>query len=188
MSKIHRDTLVTERIGKVEKIMLKKAKIGLGVATIGMALSMVPAVTASASVSASATLRTSSLCKAYKADLKAASKSESASIEKAIESGNWPAAQKALLSAFNGESGLEKSLVASLASAPSKVKAAASVSLKFDATLKSLIQKSKSLTQYESLVTAASKNPKLAAAEKVLDAYTQKECPGLLPTTTTPTT
>ena len=41
------------------------------------------------------------------------------------------------------------------------------------------------MTQYESKVTTASKNPKLLAAEKTLDTYTQKVCPGLI---TTPTT
>jgi len=165
--------------------MLKKAKIGLGVATIGMALSLVPAVTASASVRESSAVRTSALCTAYKADIKASSSAVTAKITKAIESGNWPAAQKALLSAFSSEAGLEKNLISALNSAPSNVKAAAAVSLKFDGTLKGIIQKSKSMTQYESAVTSASKAPKLAAAEKVLDAYTQKTCPGLI---TTPTT
>lgn len=165
--------------------MLKHAKIGLGVATVGMALSLVPAV-AGASVKASAPLRSNALCTAYKADQKAADKSETPSFTKAIESGKWPAAQKALLSEFNGATGEEKALVSALAGAPGSVTNAANVALKFDATLKSLIEKSKSMTQYESSVTSASNNPKLASATKVLDAYTEKECPGLV--TTTPTT
>ena len=163
--------------------MLRKAKIGLGVATMGLAVCLVPAVSASAGVRASATVRSSALCATYKADLKAASKEESSSVEKAIESGNWPRAQKALLSTFNVDAGEEKTLVSDLASAPSSVRSAAGVSLKFDATLKSDIEKSKSMTQYESTLTSASENPKLEAAEKVLDTYTQKECPGVTPTT-----
>ncbi len=65
------------------------------------------------------------------------------------------------------------------------MKSAAGVALKFDSTLKNIISSSTSMTQYESKVTTASKNPKLLAAEKTLDTYTQKVCPGLI---TTPTT
>ena len=167
--------------------MLNKAKIGLGVATIGMAFSLVPAVAASASVRTVRPVQTSALCKVYKADLAQSTKSTGAAITKAIESGNWPAAQKALLSAFASAGGAEKALVAALASAPGNVKSAAAVALKFDGQLKSIIQSSTSMTQYESKVTSASQNPKLTAAEKTLDSYTAKQCPGLVPTTTTPT-
>jgi hypothetical protein len=60
------------------------------------------------------------------------------------------------------------------------------VELKFDGTLKSIIQKSTSLTQFESNVQTAETSPKVAAATKTLDTYTQKQCPGLI--TTTPST
>jgi inosine/xanthosine triphosphate pyrophosphatase family protein len=105
---------------------------------------------------------------------------------KAINSQHWAVAQKALLSVFNDESGLLKSVVSALKGAPSNVTSAAGVVVTFEGTLKNLISNSKSKAKYQSAVTAASNSPKLASAEKVLDAYTQKECPGVI--TTTPTT
>jgi hypothetical protein len=165
-------------------IMLRKARVGLGVASLGMALSLIPAVAGSAPASAS--VHTSKLCTIYKADLNGAGSKVTAAVTRAVESGNWKVAQKALLNAFRTESGSEKSLVAALSNAPGSVKAAAGVALKFNSTLKSIISGSSSLTQYESKVTSASKTPKLTAAEKTLDTYTLKQCPGIV--STTPTT
>lgn len=170
----------------MDGLVLKKAGVGLGVAIIGLALSLGPAVAASANVKASTTLRANVLCTAYKADIKAGSKSLSPSMTKAINSQHWAVAQKALLSVFNDESGLLKSVVSALKGAPSNVTSAAGVVVTFEGTLKNLISNSKSKAKYQSAVTAASNSPKLASAEKVLDAYTQKECPGVI--TTTPTT
>jgi hypothetical protein len=168
--------------------MLNWAKVGIGVATLSVALGLVPALAASASVKAvkaSDGLRANQLCTVYKADVKAASSKVSAAIGRAIASGNWKTAQHALLGAFASEAGAEKSLVSALGSAPGNVQSAAGVALKFDSTLKNIISSSTSMTQYESKVTTASENPKLLAAEKTLDTYTQKVCPGLI---TTPTT
>jgi hypothetical protein len=170
---------------KVDEVVLKKVGVGLGVTIIAMALSLGPAVAASGNVKASTTLRANALCTAYKADIKAGSKPLSPSVTKAINSQNWAVAQKALLSVFNGESGLLKSVVSALQGAPSNVKSAAGVVVTFEGTLKNLISNSKSKAKYQSAVTAASNSPKLASAEKVLDAYTQKACPGVI---TTPTT
>jgi hypothetical protein len=165
--------------------MLKKAKIGLGIATIGMACSLVPAVAVSASVRTIRPLQTSQFCKVYKAELAQSDKSSSAAVEKAMTSGNWPKAQKALLSVFNASTGAEKAVISALAGAPSNVKAAAAVALKFEGTLKNDISSSTSLSQYESKITAATQNPKLTAADNTLEAYTTKQCPGVGPTTPT---
>jgi hypothetical protein len=172
----------------VDEVVMKKAGVGLGVAILAVALGLGPAVAASGSVKAvkaSTTLRTNALCTAYKADIKAGSKPLSPSVTKAINSQNWAVAQKALLSLFNAESGVLKSVVSALDGAPSNVKSAAGVIVTFEGTLKNLIANSKSKAKYQSAVTTASNSPKLASAEKVLDAYTQKECPGVI---TTPTT
>lgn len=179
------DLFTTERFRKVDEVVMKKAGVGLGVAIIAVALSLGPAVAASGSVKASTTLRANALCTAYKADIKAGSKPLSPSVTKAINSQNWAVAQKALLSLFNAESGVLKSVVSALDGAPSNVKSAAGVIVTFEGTLKNLISNSRSKAKYQSAVTAASNSPKLASAEKVLDAYTQKECPGVI---TTPTT
>ncbi|MGP0032208.1 MAG: hypothetical protein ACLPVF_17105 [Acidimicrobiales bacterium] len=173
--------------------MLHATKIGIGIATIGMALALVPAVSASASVRGVTSVRsvealqTSSLCKAYKSDAKAEEGTEGTALVKAMESGNWAAAQKAMLAAFGNETTAEKEMVAALSSAPSKVKSAASVILKFDGTLKGIIEKSTSITSFSTAVESAETSPKIKSALSTLDAYARKLCPGEVPTTT-PTT
>lgn len=159
--------------------MLRGAKLGAGVMAVGMALAVVPAATASASV------EKSSICKAYKAE---ESKQTAASTKLAteMESGNWSAVKKALLASFNSEANAEKSFDGYLNGASSKVKAAASVVIKLDNTFKSVIQKSSSLTQFEAGITSAESTPKVKSALAVLDAYSTSL--GCTPATTTPTT
>jgi hypothetical protein len=164
-------------------IMLNKARIGIGIAAIGLAASMVPAVSASASVSRTAGIHAiqlvqkSSLCKSDEKLSAAAAKTEGGSaLEKDIESGNFGAVKKLMLATFTSESSLEKAYNAYLSGAPKNVQSAASESLKFDGTIKSDIEKSNSMTQFESYIESAEKNPKLVAAEKVLSAYSEKKC------------
>jgi hypothetical protein len=179
---------VTERIGKVETTMLNRAKIGIGVATIGMALSVIPALSASASVKASATLRSNALCGDYKSQLKSedSSTTSGSALEKAYTSGKWSEIQKALLSSYSSETGAVNKLESVLSGAPSSVKSAAGQVLKFENSLKTVIQQSTSLTQFSQKSLSAEQNPKVQAALKTLDAYGAKECPGEI--TTTPTT
>jgi hypothetical protein len=162
----------------VDKTMLvQRAKVGVGVIATGLALvlalAVVPAVTASASIN------TSSICKAAKVEAAKSAKG-SASLGKAMESGNWPVIQKKLLSIFNGEAGAEKAYASVLSGASAKVKAAAAVSLSLVAKFKTIIQNAKSLAQFESGITAAESSPKIKAAEKVLDSYSTKLCGGTL--------
>ena len=174
--------------------MLQRMKIGLGIAALGMTMALVPALSASASVasldsvtsvkSESSIHLLSSFCSDYKADTKAAAAAQGPAFTRAVESGKWPAIQKALLTSYNGESGALNKMVASLSSAPSNVKAAVSTVIKFDGSLKGIIQKSKSMTQFESSITSLEKSPKFTAAVKLLDNYTAKQCPGLITTTT----
>ncbi|HEY6472705.1 MAG TPA: hypothetical protein VIY26_07420 [Acidimicrobiales bacterium] len=163
--------------------MLHRAKIGIGIATIGMAVALMPAVGASANAKPVGIIETSAFCKAYKSELQQSGKADSGSIVKAMESGNWSEAQKALLSVYNSSGKQEKIVEGLLNGAPGNVKSAATVELKFDGTLKSIIQKATSLTQFESNVETAETSPKVQAATKTLDAYTQKQCPGLVNTT-----
>jgi hypothetical protein len=159
--------------------MLRGVRLGAGVMAIGMALAVVPAATASASV------EKSSICKAYSAE-EAKQTKASANLAKEMESGNWSTIKKTLLSTFNGEANAEKSFDVYLSGASSKVKAAAAVALKLDSSFKSVIQKSTSLTQFEAGITAAESTPKVKAALAVLDSYSAKL--GCIPTTSTPTT
>jgi hypothetical protein len=144
-----------------------------------MALAAVPAATASASI------EKSSICKVYTAEQNKQAKSETG-LAKIYASGNWAKIQKALLSTFNSEANAEKSFTVYLSGASSKVKSAAAVILKLDNSFKSVIEKSTSLTQFESGITAAEATPKVKSALAVLDAYTTKL--GCTPATTTPTT
>jgi len=146
---------------------------------IGMALAVVPAATASASI------EKSSICKAYSSE-EAKQTKASSNLAKEMESGNWNAIKKTLLATFNSEASAEKSFDGYLNGASSKVKAAASVALKLDSSFKSVIQKSTSLTQFEAGITAAESTPKVKSALAVLDAYSAKL--GCTTATTTPTT
>ena len=159
--------------------MLRGAKLGAAVMAIGMALAVVPAATASAGV------EKSSICKVYTAEQTKQTKSE-AGLNKVYASGKWSKIQKALLSTFSTEANAEKSFAVYLSGASSKVKSAAAAILKLDNSFKSIIQKSTSLTQFESGITAAEATPKVRSALAVLDAYTAKL--GCTPATTTPVT
>ncbi len=167
--------------------MLHRMKMGLAIAALGITVAVVPALTASATVGgvrSESPLQLSSFCNAYKADNKAAAASQGPAFTKAVESGKWPRIQKALLSSFNTQGGLVKQMVAYLSGAPSNVKSAGSTLLKFDGTLKGIIQNSTSMKQFQSSITSAENSPKITAAVKVLDTYTAKQCPGLITTTT----
>jgi len=107
----------------------------------------------------------------------------SAAISSAIESGNWGAAQKALLASFNQYSQAEAAAISALSNAPSSVKSAATKLIKFAGTEKSIIQKSTSLTQFESSEQAAAQSPKVVSAEKTLTAYFSNKCGSVTPTT-----
>jgi len=149
---------------------------------MAVAMAIVTAVAVMPAVTASASIAKSTVCKAYTAEENKQEKSESG-LEKVYESGNWSKIQKALLSSFSSEASAEKSFDAYLNGASSKVKAAAAVALKLDNSFKSVIQKSTSLTQFESGITAAESTPKVKAALKVLDAYSTKLCGSTTPTT-----
>jgi hypothetical protein len=156
-----------------------RAKVGIGVATLGMALSVVPALSASASMARSASMQKSDsgLCKAYKADQQAEVKSENgAAMEKAIESGNFAEVKKDLLASFGSASKIQGEMNQYLSGAPSKVRSAAGVVLKFDGTLKGIIANASTITQFESGAQAAEKAPKVVAALSTLEAYSNKVC------------
>jgi len=99
-----------------------------------------------------------------KAEQKVELKSTGA-ITKAIESENWTAAKKALLASFGKASQAEQLAVSALSGAPSNVKAAGAVMIRFAGSEKTIIQKSNSATQFETSVEAATQSPKVASAE-----------------------
>jgi hypothetical protein len=183
------------RFGKVGTVMLNRAKAGIGVAAIGMAMALIPAISpASASVSSVSSvsgvssLSTNALCRDYKNQQSALANTQSSALARAYASGNWPAIQKALLSTYSSATVTNSKLESVLSGAPSNVKAAVGTFVQFENSIKAVIQRSTSLTNFGTQMAAVSTNPKLASAGKVLAAYAAKLCPGLVPKTTTPTT
>ena len=189
------------RVGKVGTVMLNRAKAGIGVAAIGMAMALIPAISpASATVSTVSTvsgvsgvsgvssLSSSALCRDYKNQQSALANTQSSALARAYASGNWPAIQKALLSTYSSATVTNSKLESVLSGAPSNVKAAVGTFVQFENSIKGVIQRSTSLTNFGTQVEAVSTNPKLVSAGKVLAAYGAKLCPGSVPKTTTPTT
>ncbi len=178
--------------------MLNRAKAGIGVAAIGMAMALIPAISpASASVSSVASVSSASgvsslssnaLCRDYKNQQSALANTQGSALGRAYASGNWPAIQKALLSTYSSATVTNSKLESVLSGAPSNVKAAVGTFVQFENSIKAVIQRSTSLTNFGTQMAAVSTNPKLASAGKVLAAYAAKLCPGLVPKTTTPTT
>jgi hypothetical protein len=162
---------MTKSFGKVAWVMLKRATIGLGLATVGLACSLVPAVAASATV-----LKSSNpLCHPSKS-VTTKETQEAAAVQKAMTAGNWPAAQKALLAAVAYSLTQEKSALNDLSSAPSNVQKAAATVFKFyTTTAQSAIKNSKSVSQYEAKSSAAV-GPKEKSAEAIITAYSNKLC------------
>jgi hypothetical protein len=136
---------------------------------VGLAVALVPAATASASMEKSA------VCRAYKSEVTKQTKGSS-NLAKEMESGNWSSIKGALLATFNGEANAEKEFAGYLSGASGKVKAAAAVALNLDTTFKSIIEGSSSLQQFETRITAAESAPKVTAALKVLDSYSKTIC------------
>jgi hypothetical protein len=164
-------------------MVFSRARIGIGVVTVGMAMALVPAASSSAAIhSTKGTNPGSTLCKLEKTEAASESKS-SASLEKAIEAGNWTKAKKEMLSDFGEGTAIEKKATAALAGAPSNVKSAASLSLKFASTEKGIIEKSTSEAEFETAFEKAAENKKLEAAEQTLSTYQTKIC-GSTTTTT----
>jgi hypothetical protein len=180
------------RFGKVGTVMLNRAKAGIGVAAIGMAMALIPAISpvsaSASSVSGVSSLSTSALCRDYKNQQSALANTQSSALARAYASGNWPAIQKALLSTYSSATVTNSKLESVLSGAPSNVKAAVGTFVQFENSIKAVIQRSTSLTNFGTQMAAVSTNPKLASAGKVLAAYAAKLCPGLVPKTTTPTT
>lgn len=154
---------------------LRRVGAGIAIVLLGtMTTALVPALPAGASKPG--------LCSLNKAEQKVVLKSTGA-ITKAIQSGNWAAAKKALLASFGQATQAEQLAVSALSGAPSNVKAAGAVMIRFAGSEKTIIQNSTSATQFESAFAAAAQSPKVASAEKTLAAYFTSKCGAITPTT-----
>jgi hypothetical protein len=150
--------------------MLQRVLAGTGIAAVMLGATLWPAATATSAVDKT------SICQAYQAE-EAKQAKANAKLTKLLETGRWAAGKKALLSTASAESNFEKQFAGVyLKGAPRTVKAAAAVILTFDATLRNVIEKAKSLAQYDKGITAAESAPKVQAALQVLDTYTTQLC------------
>ncbi len=145
----------------------RRIGVAVGTLAIGAVMGLVPALPAGASKGG--------LCSLNKSEESVSLKSTEA-VSKAIESGNWAAAKKALLSSFSRVSQAEQLAIQALSGAPSNVKSAGGVMIKFAGTEKSIIAKSTSATQFETSEEAAAQSPKIASAEKTLASYFTAKC------------
>jgi len=165
---------------------MKHIATGLGLLAAGLALTLSTPGTAGAAgitggsveaspVAAGGSHPNSQLCVLSRKEAAGDTKQEAA-IEKDIEANHWTAAQRLLIDELNSGAKLEKEAVASLSSAPGPVKAAGAVALKTFGGEKGVIQRSTSINQFETSINTLDAEPKLVAAEKVLDAYQTAQC------------
>jgi hypothetical protein len=155
----------TKRVG------IRSLAIGLTVT----AASVAPMWTLASGAAAKGSDPGNKICTLTKSQLASTTKTSTA-LEKALLSGNWAVAKKALLASFGGEKKLQQQAVAAYSGAPANVKATEPVLLGLVKTEEQLVQSSTSATQFESSFEAAIESPKYAAAEKTEAAYYTKVC------------
>ena len=155
-------------------MIVRRMGLGIGILAVGTAMALVP-------LAPQAAWAKPGYCTQYGKANKAETKSETA-IVSAIESGNWAAAKKALLSSVSSESGAEKAAIAQLHSAPSNVQRAGTKLLKFVSTEVKIIKTSTSATQFETSEESLAQSPTFTAATGVLANYFDAKC-GITPTT-----
>jgi hypothetical protein len=168
--------------------MRYRVKTGIGIVAATVALALLPAVTASASVDTSSTGSNpnSALCKAYRNSVKTDSRSNTAAAKasKAVQAGNWKAAQKDFLTAYGYEAKDVQNLLSALPNAPSKVKSAMKVLTTYVSAYKSALQNSTSIKQFSKAARALSNNNKTTAAANTLAKYYTAQCGGSSSTAT----
>jgi len=168
--------------GKVVLMTSLRIKLVPGVALAGLMLALVPTVAASASqdIVAKSTTHygsdpTSAFCVAVKNEQSGVSQNSS-TIKSEMASNKLSLVKKASLEIYGIDAQAARNVQATVHSAPAAVKSAVAETLQFEATLKSIIEKAKSLPKLEAAETAAASSPKVAAAGKVLTAYFDSKC------------
>ena len=154
-----------------------KGLSAVAVAIVSVGLTVTAAAPAVAAASKGANPN-SAFCKLEKATLASNSpnSAKEKAVSKALASGNWKAAQKALLS-LEGQTGkLEQEIIADLSSAPAKVKAAVQVVIKLIPLELKAIKNSTSVNQFDKAIQAATTGAKFVHAETVFQAYDTAQC------------
>jgi hypothetical protein len=160
--------------------MTYRFKTGIGIVAASVALALLPAVTASASVDKSSTGSnpSSPVCQAYRSSVQSNPKSAAAASRaaQAIQKGNWNAAKKAYQQTYAIEAADVQKLVTALKNAPSKVKTAAGVLITYVNQYKTILEKSTSIKQFTKSATSLSKGAKTTGAANTLDQYYTSQC------------
>jgi hypothetical protein len=172
-------------------MMLHKAKLGIGIAAVGMASLLIPAASAGASVHATARVAASTtgsnpnstLCKLEKAQIAQESSKQETALETALEANNWKVAQKDLISTYTSGLKSEQKLISSLSKAPSKVQSAIKVALKAIPAEEKAVKNSKSVAQFEKAEEKAVTGTAFTNAGKTVEAYITGQCGSLSPAT-----
>jgi hypothetical protein len=195
LMKLRCDTSVTGGTDlEAERMFLYRAKLVLGVATLGAAMLLATSAPASAGQfkaakhhkttkhSSKGSNPDSSYCQLYKSESSTTSKTAVA-LEKDIEANNWPAAKKIIISEFSQEGKLVHEFTGALASAPANVRAAGADALKAIPAEEKAVETSTSVAQYESALEKLFDTPQFEAEGKIFEQYESTTCG-----TTTPTT
>ena len=156
-----------------------RVKTGVAIVAASVALALLPAVTAAASVDKSSTGSnpTSPVCQAYRGSLSNPKSAAAASrAAQAIQKGNWNAAKKAYQQTYAIEAADVQKLVTTLKNAPGKVKTAAGVLINYVNQYKNILDKSTSIKQFTKSATSLSKGAKTTGAANTLEQYYTGQC------------
>jgi hypothetical protein len=173
-------------------MILHKAKLGVGMATLGLTMVLATSAPASAvqfkaakhhktthktttSVASKGSDPTGAYCslgKQLRADILKGSGSEGQD----IQSGNWPALKKIIVAQFNTENKLLPEIERAFSGVPANVKAAEEVELKALPGQEKAIESMTSVAQFTSASETLEGTPQDQAAQKVDEAYEQATC------------
>jgi hypothetical protein len=157
-------------------MMLRTAKLGLGIVTLGLAMAVAPLALAGASqdgLAASGPTPTAAVCSLVKSEQTAFAKVAKKQ-EKNLGSKSIAKVKAASLIVFTADVKAENAVIAQLGSAPASIQAAAATSTQLNNKLKSVIQSATSISGLQAAETKAEKDSKTVKAEKVLNAFFNK--------------
>jgi len=166
--------------------MRRRARSGIGVVVLGLALALAPVVASPVGAAKAPKHKVVKLkagaCTALNGEQTQSSKLAT-SLEQAFASGNFATIKAAVLSEFTQLNQSVAKAKGLLGSAPANVQAAFNTIANVFLQLKTQIQNSTSLTGLEAAFTSLGSSTKLVSASKVLSSYFGAKC-----ATTTPAT
>jgi hypothetical protein len=166
-------------------MQLARARLGIAIILGGAAMSLATSAPASASPDMAQSLHqlsaskgsnpNSPFCKLYRKQVISQPKAEK-TLSKALQSGKWPKAKKALLAEFSQEKKVEKQFLTALASAPATIRNAGAKALTVIPIEEKDVQTSKSVFSYEKAVQAAVDTTAMQEVAAVFQQYETTTC------------